>query len=259
MKANGFPYPDREPSPQRTPVIYQAGQSGRGNAFAAKHAEAVFCVHPSIAAAQQDVKKLRALAVEQGRQPDDIKIIQGVAVIVGLTDEEAQVKAENYRRYASRDGALALLGGWSGADLSEIPSGAPIEDSQWTAIQGLRGMLKKIDPDRKWTPEAIADYMALGSILPKIIGSPKTVADTFERWMDEGDLDGFNVHAVVQPGGFGDFVDLVVPELQRRGRLRTHYEGSTLRESYFGTGHQRLNRTHPAYQALPPWTFSTDN
>ncbi len=242
-----------EPSPQRTPVIYQAGQSGRGTAFAATHAEAIFCVHPTIAAATKDVKNLRAAAVQAGRLADDVKVIQGVSVIVAPTDEEARLKAEQCRRHANIEGVLALFSGWSGIDLSTLPTGTRLEDCEWKAIQGLRGFFTKVDPDRDWTLEAIGDFLAVGSVMPKIVGSPQTVADELERWMDEADLDGFNVHPVTQPSGFIDFVDLVVPELQRRGRMRTAYEGSTLRESYFGTGHRRLNARHTAHQALPPW------
>ncbi|OOG53224.1 LLM class flavin-dependent oxidoreductase [Polaromonas sp. C04] len=244
-----------EPSPQRTPVIYQAGASGRGNAFAARHAEAIFCIHPHIAAAAKDVKKVREAVVQAGRSPGDIKIIQGVAVIVAPTDEEARLKEQTFRSFSNAEGVLALFCGWAGIDISALPPGTRLEDCEWKAIQGLRGFFSNVDPDRDWTLEAISDFMAIGSIFPKIVGSPQAVADELERWIDEADVDGFNIHAVTQPTGFSDFVDLVVPELQRRGRMRTSYEGSTLRESYFGAGNQRLSKTHPAYQALPPWKF----
>ena len=212
-----------EPSPQRTPVIYQAGASGRGVQFGAKHAAG------------------------------DLKIIQGVAVIVAPTDEEARIKERTYRGYASREAALALFSGWAGIDLAALPPGTRLEDCEWNAIQSLKHLFRRIDPDREWTLDAIGEFMEIGSVFPKIIGSPATVADELERWMDETDVDGFNVHAVVQPAGFTEFVDMVVPELQRRGRMREAYEGSTLRENYFGAGHKRLKPTHAAFKALPPW------
>ena len=99
----------------------------------------------------------------------------------------------------------------------------------------------------------VGDYLSIGSVMPKIIGSPHTVADELERWMEEGECDGFNLVPVTQPQGFRDFADLVVPELQRRGRMRTHYEGESLRESYFGAGQQRLNARHIAHRCLPGW------
>jgi len=106
------------------------------------------------------------------------------------------------------------------------------------------------------TAREIADYVSIGSLMPKIVGSPQTVADELERWMDDGGCDGFNLVPVTQPHGFAEFGDLVVPELQRRGRMRTHYEGETLRELYFGVGQQRLNKRHFAYRTLPAWKSS---
>ena len=116
--------------------------------------------------------------------------------------------------------------------------------------------LVMIDPSREWTLKDVADYMAIGSLMPKIVGSPVTVADELERWIDETDCDGFNLVPVTQPSGFHDFVDLVVPELQKRKRVRTSYTGKTLRESYFGDGEARLRKTHPAHASLPDWKKS---
>ncbi len=235
-----------EPSSQRTPVLFQAGASGRGVAFAGRHAECVFTVSPTLAAGAKDVKKLRAAAVEAGRDPDDIKINQGLCIIVAPTDELAKLEEQKLRSYASPDGALALFSGWLGMDVSAIPRGEKLDESSTdVAIHSLRGFMQRIDPTRDWTLGAIADYMALGSIFPKVVGSPSTVADEMERWMDEAGMDGFNIHAPTQLSGLTDFVDLVVPELQKRGRLRTAYEGTTLRESFFGAGHKRLSARHP--------------
>lgn len=246
-----------EPSAQRTPVLFQAGASGRGQAFAGKHAEAVFMVSPTLQAAAEDVRKLRASAVQADRQAHDIKVNQGVAVVVALTDEEARLKERTLRSYASREGVLALFCGWTGIDLSALPPGKRLGDTESKAIQGLQGYFAKVDPAREWTLESMGEFMAIGSIMPKIVGSPATVADQLELWMEGADLDGFNIHAVTQPSGFTDFVDLVVPELQARGRMRTAYEGSTLREHLFGPGRCRLNERHPVHRALPGWKKAT--
>lgn len=243
-----------EPSPQRTPVIYQAGTSGRGVAFAGKHAEAVFIVSPTVEAAAGSVKKLREAAVAAGRGRDDIKMIQGIAVVVAPTDELARLKAQHLASLTSPEASLALFSGWSNIDLSTLPPGKSFDDldeSEWQGIRGLRGFLRSLDPDRDWSREAIADYMALGSIFPKLVGSPQTVATEMERWIDDADVDGFNIHAVAQPSGLTDFVDLVVPELQRRGRVRTAYDGTTQRENYFGAGHRHLPANHPAFKCRP--------
>lgn len=235
-----------EPSPQRTPLLFQAGQSGRGVSFAARHAEAVFAIHPNVEACAQGVRRIREAAATFGRPADAIKVCQGVSVVVAPTDAEAEIKFETAKRYASPEGALALFSGWTGIDLSTIDADHQIHDFTSNAIQGLLNYFRQVDADRTWTMQDIAEYMALGSVQPKIVGSPQTVADELERWMDEGELDGFNLVPVVQPGGFRDFVELVVPELQRRGRMRTSYDGSTLRSNFFGAGTDRLPPEHCA-------------
>ncbi len=242
-----------EPSRQRTPVLFQAGQSERGVAFAARHAEAVFAIHPHIAACKAAVRQLKAALKAAGRHRRDVKYFPGISVIVAPTDEEAQLKLETCRRYRSPEGALALFCGWIGVDISRLPSGKGLLNMKTDAIQGLVSYFAAIDPEREWTLQEIGEYLSIGSLMPKIVGSPQTVADVLEKWMDEGECDGFNLVPVTQPGGFADFVALVVPELQRRGRMPTHYAGETLREHYFGAGHSRLEPGHVAHQALPAW------
>lgn len=242
-----------EPSPQRTPVLFQAGQSGRGTEFAARHAEAIFCVYPKIESCARGVDKLRRAALAAGRGGDEIKVFQGVTVIVAPTDEEAQLKLQTCRRYGTPQAAVALFSGWAGVDLSGIQPDKQLDQFESNAIQGLLGFFREVDAQRAWTVADIGEFMAIGSIMPKVVGSPATVADALERWMDETGIDGFNLVPVTQPSGFRDFVDLVVPELQRRGRMRTAYEGSTLRENYFGAGRSRLSPDHVAHRILPPW------
>lgn len=242
-----------EPSPQRTPVIYQAGQSGRGVQFAARHAEGVFAMYPDENAARDGVAALRAEAVRQGREANDVLVFPGVSVIVAPSDEEAQLKLETMRRYRSPEGALALICGWLGVDLAALDDTDNLLEMKTNAIQGLLSYFAVLDPSRNWTVEDIGEIGSIGSLMPKIVGSPQTVADKLEHWMEVSDCDGFNLVPVNQPTGFQDFVELVVPELQRRGRMRTRYEGSTLRELYFGVGNGRLPARHPAQQSLPPW------
>ncbi|MGE0483873.1 MAG: LLM class flavin-dependent oxidoreductase [Gammaproteobacteria bacterium] len=242
-----------EPSPQRTPVLYQAGQSGRGVQFAGKHAEGVFAIYPHRDACRKGVAEVRAAARAAGRDPARVMVFPGVTVITAPTDAEAQAKLETCRRYASPEGALALFCGWIGIDIAQFPRDVELRNMKTDAIQGLLNHFAEIDPERHWTIDDIGEHMTIGSVMPKIVGSPQTVADELERWMDETDCDGFNLVPVTQPSGFRDFVELAVPELQRRGRMRTGYAGSTLRESYFGAGQARLFADHPAMQALPPW------
>ncbi len=242
-----------EPSIQRTPVLFQAGQSGRGIDFAARHAEAIFAIYANLDTARESAKKVRAAVSAQGRAPEHVKLFPGVTVIVAPTDAEAQQKYETCKKYASPEGALALFSGWAGIDLSTIEPGTKLESIKTDAIQGLLSYFTTVDPERSWTVEAIGEFISIGSIMPKMIGSPNTVADELERWMDESDIDGFNLVPVNQSSGFTEFVDLVVPELQRRGRLRTSYASATLREHYFGSGHTRIADDHIAHRTLPAW------
>ncbi|MSQ69323.1 MAG: LLM class flavin-dependent oxidoreductase [Gammaproteobacteria bacterium] len=242
-----------EPSRQRTPVLYQAGGSERGVKFAARHAEAVFGVHHSTAACQAAITTLTRALVAEGRRRQDVKYFPGVTVVVAPTDAEARLKLETCRRYASPEGGLALFCGWLGIDLSKLESGKTLKDQRTDAIATCLNMLAAIDPEREWTLEEVGAAFSIGSVFPKIVGSPGMVADELERWLEETDCDGFNLMPVTQPQGFADFVDLVVPELQRRGLLRTHYAGQTLRERHFGVGQQRLDPTHIAHRSLPPW------
>ena len=106
--------------------------------------------------------------------------------------------------------------------------------------------LANIDRERKWTPIDIVEQRSVGGMGPVIVGSAQTVADQLEQWVDEGGIDGFNFAYAITPGTFEDLVDLVVPELQKRGRARTEYEGSTLRESLYGAGQVFAEETHPA-------------
>lgn len=242
-----------EPSMQRTPVIFQAGGSPRGIEFAGKHAECVFGVYGNSSAAAKTVSDIRAAAVKAGRGANDVKYFPGITVTVASTDEEARLKFEEYKKYRSPEGALALFSGWAGVDLSRVDFKSDLRRAETDAIQGVLGFFHDIDPERDWTLQEAAEYISIGSVMPKIVGSPKTVADELERWMDETDCDGFNLSAINQPSGFTDFVDLVVPELRRRGRVRKSYEGETLRERYFGIGHKRLPANHVMNRALPPW------
>ena len=245
-----------EPSPQRTPVLFQAGQSSRGVAFAARHAEAVFGIWPNTESCAEGVQKVRAAAKAENRPADSIRVFPGVTVIVAPTDEEAKLKVETCRQYASPEGALALFSGWAGIDLATIDGGKSLDSIETDAIQGVLGVFNAVNPEIDWTLDQIGEYMSIGSVNPKIVGSPTTVADELERWMDETGCDGFNLVPVNQSIGFFDFVDLVVPELQRRGRMRTEYEGKTLRESYFGEGHSRLAPSHIGHRSVPEWKRS---
>jgi alkanesulfonate monooxygenase SsuD/methylene tetrahydromethanopterin reductase-like flavin-dependent oxidoreductase (luciferase family) len=168
-----------------------------------------------------------------------------MTVITAATDEEARAKHTDYLSYASYDGALALYGGWSGLDLSGYDPDQPLRYVETDAVRSAVTGFTTADPAREWTPREIARFIGIGGRGPVVVGAPATVADEMERWVAEADVDGFNLAYAITPGTFADLVEFVVPELQRRGLLRTRYEGSTLRENLYGAGQPRLPGGHP--------------
>ncbi|QXI30574.1 LLM class flavin-dependent oxidoreductase [Pseudomonas vanderleydeniana] len=234
-----------EPSPQRTPVIFQAGGSSRGVALAAATAEAVFMNATSKAGLKNQVDRLRAQAAEAGRDPSHIAVLQMITVVTGRTDEEAEQRFEEYRRLVDYEGAMARYSGWAGLDMSTFDPDVPLRHVKTNAGQTMVDLFSKMDPTKEWTPRDIAEYIGIGGTAPVIVGGPKKVADELVAWVEETGIDGFNLGHAVKFQDIKDFADLVVPELQRRGVMRRGYEGSTLRESLFGAGQSRLADDHP--------------
>ncbi|WP_128563567.1 LLM class flavin-dependent oxidoreductase [Methylobacterium crusticola] len=234
-----------EPSPQRTPVLFQAGASSRGRAFAARHAECIFVSGPSPAVIAPVVADTRRRAAEQGRDPAAILFFSMATAIVGETEAEAREKLEDYRRYINPQAALILFSGWTGIDFSTWDLDAPIRFDDRS--QGLVSALEAFsvaDPGRVWTVRELAEHNAIGGRGPVFVGSAAQVADQIEAWVAATDVDGLNLSYAVTPGGFADFGAFVVPELQRRGRYKADYAPGTLREKFFGAS--RLPASHPA-------------
>ena len=223
-----------EPSPQRTPVLFQAGASARGRAFAARHGECVFVAAPTRAILRRQVEALRAQAQSEGREADDLLVFNQITLVLAPTDAEARAKFDDYRRYISREGALALMSGWTGIDLSRFDGCQTLAHVESNAIQSAVEAFTSADPERTWTVNEIADYCGIGGDGPVIVGSPATVADALQAWAEETGVDGFNIGAIVNPGSFADIADLLVPELQRRGAFKRAYRDGTLREKLFG-------------------------
>ncbi|NMX40277.1 LLM class flavin-dependent oxidoreductase [Pseudomonas veronii] len=235
-----------EPSPQRTPVIFQAGASSRGRAFAAKHAEGVF-ISPATAEQAREVSDdIRNRAVAAGRSRDSVKVFTLLTVITAESDEAAQAKYRDYLSYANGEGMLSFYGGWTGIDFSEYDPDQPLEAIDNDSIRSVLELLATADPDRKWTPRDIIKHRSIGGLGPVLVGGPKTVADEMERWVDVGGIDGFNLAYAITPGTFEDLVEFIVPELQRRGRVRTSYEGDTLRENLLDGTSPYAADDHPA-------------
>jgi len=236
-----------EPSPQRTPLLFQAGASGRGRQFAGRHAECVFINGPTKEAIRPYVRGIREQAVAAGRNPSDIKILALATPIIGRTGAEAREKHADYLKYVSHEGALALMSGWTGVDLAKYKLDDVVRYERTDANQSALESFTTADRGRSWTVRELAEKVAIGGRSPVMVGSGSEVAEEMMSWVDDTGIDGFNLAYVVMPESFTDLVDLVIPELQSRGRFKTAYRPGTLREKLFGRAH--LSETHPAAAA----------
>ncbi|KAI1496942.1 HK97 family phage prohead protease [Biscogniauxia marginata] len=241
-----------DPSPQRTPLLFQAGTSAAGSEFASIHAEAIFVSSHSPKVLRPKIDNIRNLAEKQGRDPRSIKFFATFTPILGRTDEEAKAKYEELKKYTSVVGGLVLVSGWTGIDLSKLPLDQEITAADSVEVHKVRSILESFTTTSekipKWTTRVIAERASIGGLGPVAIGSPQTVADELEKWVTEGDLDGFNIAYATTPGSFEDLVDLLIPELRRRGiypDLPGDDEVLTAREKIYGKGQKGLRDDHP--------------
>lgn len=233
-----------EPSPQRTPVLFQAGTSPKGQQFAARHAECAFIGHADLVRSKQVCENLRELAAANGRTPQDLKLFGSLTVVVASTDKEAREKADEIKQFGSLESALAQLSGWIGVDFAKYDLDEPIERMETNRIQGAVEAFFS-GPSDKMTLRQVAERMILSGGAPVLVGSPITVADQLERLVDTTGIDGINLSSVLSPETFRDFVNFVVPELQTRGRYKTEYQDGTLREKLYRKG-PHLEKPHPS-------------
>ncbi|WP_412474988.1 LLM class flavin-dependent oxidoreductase (plasmid) [Rhizobium sp. WW22] len=227
-----------EPSPQRTPVLYQAGTSGRGKQFAARHAECVFIAAPDKNSARAASRSLREAVVAAGRKPEDIKIFLGITVITDRSVSAARDKHAEYLRYANPEAGLAHFSASTGIDFSRYDLDETIIYGKSNASQSAT----QIAQQRGWTKRQLLQELAMGGRYPVVVGDATEVADELSSWMDEGEIDGFNLTRTVVPESFEDFIDIVVPALQERDLYKTAYEQGSLRRKLFGEGDRLPDR-----------------
>ncbi|MGW5959088.1 NtaA/DmoA family FMN-dependent monooxygenase, partial [Methylorubrum thiocyanatum] len=220
------------PSPQGQPVLWQAGSSGQGRDFAAKHAEAIFAVHPNVERMRQYADDLNERTQTKfGRRPGSVKLIYGLQTVVAETRSEAQEKYERILSLIPLEGAIAWISGHFGLDFSKFDLNDYVQNIEIPGIQGLFESIIYAKGGAPVTVKEAALIYAQGMGMPVAVGTPADIADQMEHYMDAGGADGFMLIATYTPGCFEEFADLVSPELQRRGRLRTQYLGRTLREN----------------------------
>lgn len=239
-----------DPSPQRTPFLFQAGTSPAGSAFSAKHAEAIFVQSHSPEVLRPKIDNIKRIAAETGRDPDSLKFLCTFTPIVGRTEEEAQAKFQKLKKNASTIGGLVLFSGWTGIDISKIPIDQRITEQDSTEASKVTSAMKAFTTSSKevpkLTPRLVAEKAAIGGMSPVAVGTPAHVADEMERWIGEAGVDGFNIAYVSMPGTFEDVVELLVPELRRRGLYpeKGAQDGLTLREKVYGKGQARIRSDH---------------
>ena len=233
-----------EPSPQRTPFLFQAGASPRGLRFASRHAEAVFVAAPSAAVLRKQVAAVADAVASAGRDPRSVPVINQQTVVVAETDAQARRLFDDYLEFADPVGAQVLLSGWTGIDFASLEPDRVLERQGSNAIQSVVDAFTSADPSRAWTPREIAEYARIGGDGPVLMGSAARVADALEEIVDTTGVRGFNLAATVVPETWTQVVDLLVPELRRRGRFKSAYAPGTLREK-LGDG-PRVAASHPA-------------
>lgn len=217
--------------PQGWPVIVQAGASDAGRQLAAETAELVFAAHNTLAAGQAFYADLKGRMEAVGRNPDHLKILPGVLTVVGESDAEAREKRALLDSFVHYDSAIASLSIALGHDATGFDPDAPLPDIPETNAsksgrQRAIDLAKRENLTVRQLAQRLGGYGGLA-----FIGTPKTIADQMEQWLVERGSDGFNVMFPYLPEGLDDFVDKVVPELQRRGLFRRDYQGKTLREN----------------------------
>jgi alkanesulfonate monooxygenase SsuD/methylene tetrahydromethanopterin reductase-like flavin-dependent oxidoreductase (luciferase family) len=211
-------------------VLFQAGSSGRGQRFAMKHAEVVFAIQPNLGSMKRFMAEFRALAAETGvrRVPG---VTFGIQPIIGGTEEEARAKLNGLIDRIPPEASIARLSGSLGVDFSGMELDQPLAEMQTQGSQGLMKAFSTAVGDKPLTLRDVAIRWGLAVGMPQLIGSPEQVADQMETIWRETGCHGFNVTPHVMPSSVEDFVDQVVPILQKRGVYRTEYEGKTFREN----------------------------
>jgi alkanesulfonate monooxygenase SsuD/methylene tetrahydromethanopterin reductase-like flavin-dependent oxidoreductase (luciferase family) len=191
------------------------------------------------------IRETREQARRAGRNPEDILFFLYAKVITGDTEAAVKRKHDDYLSSVRYEGALALLSGWAGIDFSRYELDKPLEYVETNAVRTL--MQGFIEPGQKhrWTLRELVQLVGLSGGGPLLMGTPERLTDIFEEWVQAG-VDGFNLAYMVTPGSFADFIDGVVPVLQKRGLMQTEYRPGTLREKLMGTGRARLRQPHPA-------------
>ena len=219
-------------SPQGRPIIVQAGQSEAGRQLAAETAEVIFTVQQEIEPAREYYADVKQRVAAAGRAPEHVAIMPGVMVAVGSTHREAEQKYEALQSLIHPDLGVATLSDIVGMDLKDYPLDGPLPEVPLiNTQQGRQRVVVDLARRENLTIRQLYQRLSGARAHRSIFGTPTEIADSLEHWYKTGAADGFNIMALTFPQGLADFVDHVIPELQRRKLFRTEYEGKTLREN----------------------------
>jgi len=226
------------PSPQGRPVLIQAGSSETGVAFAARHAEVVFTAQRTLEEGQRFYSELKRQVVQNGRDADHVKLVVGISPILGGTEEEAKRLAAELDELTVPEYGLRQVLNFSGVDLSTYPLDGPVPLDAFpdtNAVESHRSrtaLVVALAKSEKLTIRQLLHRLAGARGHQTFVGSTEQLAARLEEWFLSGAADGFNFMPAYLPGGLEDFVDGVIPILQRKGLFRRDYEGTTLRDHY---------------------------
>ncbi|OBJ68613.1 monooxygenase [Mycobacterium sp. 1274756.6] len=229
-------------SPQGRPALFQAGASDPGRQLAARYADGIYAVAWDAETAREYRSDVLARAATLGRDPAQLAIMPGLVTYVASTEREAKQQQRALNELLPTRDSLAQLSFFVGVDTSDwdldapVPPLAPLE--QFTGPKGRYATVLRIIDSAQPTVRELLGFLAAGGGHATFIGTPEGIADEIERWVDTGAADGFNLMPPALPAGIEDFVEQVVPILQRRGRFRRDYEQRTLRARLAGApGH----------------------
>jgi FMN-dependent oxidoreductase (nitrilotriacetate monooxygenase family) len=232
------------PSVQRTPLLLQAGTSPAGRAFAGRFGECIFIQDRDFDVATATVADLRARAVENGRDANDIKVVASISIVVGSTDDEARRLRAELDATPSRAAAAALFMGWSGIDLMSFPLEATLAEVSTEVGKTMLSMFQ--NGDESPTIAQILDEITSAIGGPRVTGTPESIADQLQAIVDQTDIDGFLIEYTY--GGmatYRDFIDHVVPLLRERGMVPETPRGGSMRRRILGHDSDQLPANHP--------------
>jgi FMN-dependent oxidoreductase (nitrilotriacetate monooxygenase family) len=218
-------------SPQSRPAIMQAGSSDRGKNFAARWGEILFEIDPTAEGRRAYYDDVKSRMERFGRSPKDCKIFPSVIPFVGETESVAREKQAFHNELADPISGLITLSSHLSHDFAQYSLDEPIQDLKINGVRGLYELAVRLTKNGNLTLRDIGRLYAQGVLLPHVVGTPVQIADQLEASFRNGEADGFIISPAYLPGAFEEFVQLVVPELQRRGLFHREYTGKTLREN----------------------------